>query len=130
MNKHPMFCSHCGTITFSRIKMWYDGALHVICSEECYEKICEELCSRKGIRPERFALEWTKDRVFARDGGRCRLCGKELSFGRDHVEFHHNLPIAVGGDSLPDNVITLCRGCHLKVHSSLKNNQVKLEVGV
>ena len=49
--------------------------------------------------------------VRKRDGCRCRKCGKR---GMLHV--HHKRPVSEGGWHWPRNLITLCVGCHEKVH--------------
>lgn|GEM_PF-2047770 len=43
-----------------------------------------------------------------RDGGYCRKCGT-----RRDTQAHH---IGSRGDSSPENLITLCRGCHTEWH--------------
>ena len=48
-------------------------------------------------------------RIFRRDGYRCRSCSRP---GR--LEVDHIIPIASGGDAWdPDNLQSLCRGCHI-----------------
>lgn len=52
--------------------------------------------------------------AFARDGWRCRLCGKP---GR--LEAHHEPPLRKGDDRDPYDlagIVTLCRGCHIERH--------------
>ena len=47
--------------------------------------------------------------IFARDGWRCRVCGKAGRLEGDHV-----IPVQAGGDLWDRaNLQTLCRGCHL-----------------
>lgn len=46
-----------------------------------------------------------------RDGWRCTKCGK---VGR--LEVHHVVGLADGGENVPDNLVTLCRGCHIAIH--------------
>ena len=61
------------------------------------------------------ARRWTLTRrqVFDRDGWRCRECGKA---GR--LECHHVVALERGGAPFEvDNVIALCRGCHLAEHA-------------
>jgi 5-methylcytosine-specific restriction endonuclease McrA len=52
--------------------------------------------------------------VYARDGYCCRLCGKRG--GR--LSIHHVLPVWGRPELVcdPDNTVTLCRSCHLKVN--------------
>ncbi len=53
--------------------------------------------------------------VFQRDRGRCRICGipilstAELSITRPHFSFF--IPIKNGGNTKPDNLLTLCPDC-------------------
>lgn len=46
-----------------------------------------------------------------RDGYVCQICG---SF--ENVEGHHLLDYQYGGSFKLDNIVTLCRKCHKKVH--------------
>ncbi|HDQ88765.1 MAG TPA: HNH endonuclease [candidate division WWE3 bacterium] len=58
--------------------------------------------------------------AFYRDCGRCRRCGRKLSFsGRDaqgnrvsRPTFHHVVQKADGGINTLDNILTLCPRCH------------------
>ena len=53
--------------------------------------------------------EILRRQVFDRDGWRCRACGRPGRLECDHV-----VPIDKGGAPLdPDNLQTLCRGCHV-----------------
>ena len=53
-----------------------------------------------------------RKRVLERDGYRCRKCGKA---GR--LEVHHVVSVYDGGRPFhDDNLITLCRGCHVEIH--------------
>ena len=63
------------------------------------------------------ALQSLRIATIARDGGRCRRCGVRVTSGRkskrsaavDHIKPHK------GDKALffdPDNVWTLCKGCH------------------
>lgn len=46
-----------------------------------------------------------------RDNFTCQVCG-----GRDRPEGHHIIDYQYGGSDDPDNIITLCKECHKKVH--------------
>ena len=53
--------------------------------------------------------QWTRRKVFERDGWRCQRCGK-----RGRLECHHLDGVEHGHD--PDRLTTLCRWCHIKEH--------------
>lgn len=88
---------------------------------------------RGGISPERQALygsEKWKDAVKAvwkRENATCQLCGKRQNEDREHTfHLHHLYPFA-DYEKLrtdPDNLVLLCRDCHLFVHSK-KNTERK-----
>jgi len=50
--------------------------------------------------------------VIARDGHRCRSCG-----GPGPFEVHHREAFASGGAYVPENLLSLCRRCHVKTFS-------------
>lgn len=57
---------------------------------------------------------WSQVRLRAldRDGWRCRKCGRA---GR--LEVHHVKALEYGGEALElENLLTLCRDCHIKIH--------------
>ena len=54
----------------------------------------------------------TRRRLFDRDGWRCQKCGRP---GR--LEAHHLQPLEDGGAVFAlQNLLTLCRGCHIALH--------------
>lgn len=55
-----------------------------------------------------------RQRVIARDGGRCRCCAS-----RDRLMVHHIRYLSAGGRTRASNLITLCTGCHSLVHADL-----------
>ena len=65
---------------------------------------------------EQLGDENVKAYVKARDGFRCRSCGT-----RDHLEVHHIRQRKDGGSNSPDNLITLCHGCHRAWHEGKKD---------
>ena len=46
-----------------------------------------------------------------RDNYTCQICGS-----RNHSEGHHIFDYSFGGAASLDNIVTLCRECHTKVH--------------
>ena len=60
------------------------------------------------LNAKRWAL--LRLRIFARDGWRCRKCGRAGRLECDHV-----LPLHKGGAPYdPANLQSLCRGCHIE----------------
>jgi len=45
--------------------------------------------------------------VFQRDGNACVYCGKT-----EHLCLDHSVPVVLGGDDHPDNLVTACKGCN------------------
>lgn len=51
-----------------------------------------------------------------RDLYTCQVCGS-----KEQVEGHHILDYQYGGAADIDNIVTLCRNCHKKVHKGVIN---------
>ena len=72
-----------------------------------------------------------RDAVRRRDGQTCMRCGaRRVASSRggglrrgakgEPLDVHHRIPVRDGGDFWGmDNLITLCRGCHVRVHVRL-----------
>ena len=60
-----------------------------------------------------------REQVLERDGYRCRQCGKAA--GRSNLEVHHVEPTHLGGSDDLGNLVTLCRGCHIRLEKTVKN---------
>jgi RNA-directed DNA polymerase len=56
--------------------------------------------------------EWyeSRRRVLRRDGYSCQYCG-----GTDYLEIHHIKARRKGGTDSPENLITLCEACHVRL---------------
>lgn len=62
---------------------------------------------------------WENLKAYAkwRDGGECRVCGKSPRTDANvRLEVHHIVRRADGGTDTPENVVTLCRECHMAHH--------------
>ncbi len=66
------------------------------------------LCARR-VRLSRERFGGLREPVLRRDGYRCRGCGE---LNRGALIVHHRWP----GRTLLWLLVTLCRGCHVKVH--------------
>ena len=73
------------------------------CDKEIWDAICR-VERGKVSNKMRFA-------IYARDGNRCRMCGRYFSSG---LEIDHIIPIAKGGKSTYDNLQSLCHSCNVK----------------
>lgn len=60
--------------------------------------------------------EGVRARVYARDGHRCRWCGR----ANVSVEIHHIEYRSSGGQHVEDNLICLCFRCHKVVHGTIR----------
>jgi RecQ family ATP-dependent DNA helicase len=71
-------------------------------------------------RTDAIEQRWREVRaiVLARDEGRCKGCGELCPAGEADV--HHLIPRAAGGVDAPENLITLCDGCHAARHPNLQ----------
>ena len=56
--------------------------------------------------------EDVKKTVYARQGGKCAICGKPFDFKEMHGD--HIKPWSKGGKTVIDNCQMLCRDCNLK----------------
>lgn len=63
-----------------------------------------------------YLWTWFISVVRSRYNGKCAICGVQDD-GNIIFEYHHIIPIALGGAPLDmDNVIPLCKNCHLNIH--------------
>ena len=66
--------------------------------------------SKKRPKECQIAIRKGKDRDF----NTCQICGSTKN-----VTGHHIIDRAFGGADNKDNIVTLCRSCHDKVHKGL-----------
>jgi 5-methylcytosine-specific restriction endonuclease McrA len=61
---------------------------------------------------------WSDTRriILTRDNYMCQVCGCDLSGEWDKVTVHHLTPRFRGGKDTLENLVTLCEGCHKKIH--------------
>ena len=74
---------------------------------------------------ERYGSDWQKIRArYVRQHPLCEQCLKNgrISFV---AEVHHILPLSQGGTHDPDNLLSLCRSCHTKIHMGLGDRQIR-----
>lgn len=61
----------------------------------------------------------TKERVFARDGGKCIFCGSSQAAPNAHL-----IPRSHGGLGTEKNIITLCFDCHRRMDQTTERQQL------
>ena len=72
----------------------------------------------KGLRGKRTPVRFDpesyahlRDKVLRRDGWKCQACGAMSNLVVHHKQFRSH-----SGEDSPENLITLCIGCHALVH--------------
>lgn len=63
-----------------------------------------------GRRPQISATR--RQRIYARDGHRCRYCGKRVRRGSRFLD--HMIPYSRGGTDLDENLVSCCRRCNYR----------------
>ncbi|WML68368.1 MAG: hypothetical protein METHP_01985 [Methanoregula sp. SKADARSKE-2] len=89
-------CEHCGSQITGASRSRF-------CCDECRALHWKRIC--KTIRWE----------ILERDQFTCRRCGGRFRVSK--LEIHHIMPVSEGGDSRPENLITVCVECHKKERS-------------
>lgn len=136
--EHPLFnrvevkCSNCGKkigVILSRKNYWNNQ----FCNRECYFQWMKKSdfsvgannSSWKGGSEFFYGSNWIKQRRKARerDNYTCQECGTSEN-GRKH-DVHHKISLnnfdnPKEGNKL-ENLITLCRSCHMKVEREIEN---------
>lgn len=94
-----------------------------------HQKYCSEKCSRKAERifgkkqqtdaeyKDRISFGGNKYKVLERDGYQCYICGNKRQLTVHHKDMSGNSDSA---NNSIDNLITLCRNCHAKIHMLLR----------
>jgi len=70
-------------------------------------------CGYFPVVPGYGSKKWSQVRseILKRDGYKCQKCGSTKN-----LQVHHIVRVVDGGESDPDNLITLCEKCHRKEH--------------
>ena len=79
-------------------------------------RILPSVAERERCDPETWAL--ISGAVRARDSYHCQGCGTNAQ-----VAVHHIVPVASGGSDDPQNLITLCKTCHARIHPWLNGEE-------
>lgn len=99
------------------------------CSYKEYKKVSKKDIKMqiKPISKKRvFVSKETYNKVFERDNGCCRLCGKSQNLCLHHIIYRSKSKALI---DVPSNCIMLCMECHLLVHSNKRKYQpILLEI--
>ncbi len=80
--------------------------------------LCDSRVHRRGARNRATIPPSVRRAVLDRDRHRCRMPG----CGSAHfLQVHHLVPREAGGSNQPDNLVTLCSGCHRALHRTGEN---------
>jgi 5-methylcytosine-specific restriction endonuclease McrA len=66
---------------------------------------------RARLRLETDVYEQLRNQILRRDGWRCQSCGT-----MSNLEVHHRDFRSHSGKDSEENLITLCNGCHTRIH--------------
>jgi 5-methylcytosine-specific restriction endonuclease McrA len=69
------------------------------------------------IKAIRKSMSYLRDEIAAHTWTRCVNCGSA-----EHIEYHHIVPLANGGNHIFTNIVPLCYECHLKAHNKIMRN--------
>lgn len=79
-----------------------------------------ETYKRDPLSRKRYGASWQKIRkAYAASHPFCEQCMKDGRFiPVEHV--HHIIPLSEGGTHDPDNLMSLCKSCHSRIHAKMK----------
>lgn len=93
------------------------------CSDDCRNEYAHYTVWSRGR--DAYSL-----RILYRDNFTCQDCGEFHAFYNQHgmyipiddgqLEVHHIVPVSEGGGDEPENLVTLCKNCHLERHRALR----------
>ena len=64
----------------------------------------------RAIRGKKKAVKFSRQNVYARDGGRCQYCVSKVA--RFEATYDHVTPRAQGGKTTWENIVIACVGCN------------------
>lgn len=108
---HEKYCLECGKFFVA------DSSSRQCCSDKCQRRRTNRRKEKRIYRNGDPDLSITLPKLFVRDEGRCRICGRQLSFNEDpngkyYPSIDHIIPLSKGGKHEWNNVQLLCRKCN------------------
>ena len=74
---------------------------------------CDAIVEGADARRRRIVSHRLRRKVLQRDNFTCQAAGCPHA---QHLQIHHRLPVAQGGETVLENLVTLCAGCHRRLH--------------
>lgn len=90
--------------------------------DKAAKRKAKTLAQRKAKEAERQAWLRMRMRIYERDKGQCRVCGKPLKFASgdwDQAHTHHIVYRSAGGPDTSENLVVLCMKEHEAEHGHL-----------
>lgn len=127
-----VLCSECG-VELKREPSVVQNREEHYCSRECYYRnyTAENAPGWKGGNPSYYGPSWDtqREKAVERDGYQCQECGMEREKHREKwgsdLEVHHIEPLRKFNDTKKanqlENLITVCKICHLTMEHSTQN---------
>lgn len=69
------------------------------------------------MRESRY--NWNREYLYKIKGTICANCGRDE---KEQIQYHHAIPIILGGQDVLTNIIPLCHNCHDLIHHNRDSN--------
>lgn len=103
-------CPACRRVIFTNNRGTFEAPQALLEAAHCDGIIQDQDARRRRVIPPRL-----KRQVLQRDSNQCQAEGCPNT---QHLQIHHRLPVAQGGDTKLQNLVTLCARCHRVLHES------------
>lgn len=99
------------------VSLVYDGKAtiveeseQVIRSPSTEMRVPSIIAFKKGSRPKKKAIKFSRENIMIRDNWQCQYCSAKLQ--HDTLTYDHVLPRSQGGKTSWDNVVACCYSCN------------------
>lgn len=109
--EHEKYCVVCGEFFVGRYSH------QITCSNKCAKRYQNQKHDKRNARNGKPDLSISLNRLYERDNGICKICGKKIYFtdnpnDNNYPSIDHIIPLAKGGLHQWDNVQLACRICN------------------
>lgn len=107
-------CFNCNKI-FQRDRNQLTIGDNVFCTFNCYRDYCKN--KKTHIEKEKKKI---RQEVYKRDNFKCTMCGRsKIRLDIHHIDGSNLYNSWADANNNKNNLITLCKSCHRKVHNAL-----------